>query len=127
MTKVRTNTVIRATQDNQSIMMDYPKYVILISIFRCVARNIVGEAAATLRLNVVSQRSFMSHNNDHRIKEASMYSSVTTDTSFLKIEPEVLTADVGAKAHFTCQGNILDEITSQGIAQNSKHQSGIKQ
>ena len=91
-----------------------------------MARNIVGEAATTLRLNVVSRRNVLSPNNEqHRIKGGTMYSSLSDDNAFLKIEPEVLTADVGAKAHFSCQGNILDEILSRDATESSKTQLGM--
>ena len=90
-----------------------------------MARNIVGEAATTLRLNVVSRRNVLSPNNEqHRIKGGTMYSSLSDDNAFLRIEPEVLTADVGAKAHFSCQGNILDEILSRDATESSKTQLG---
>ena len=89
--------------------------------FRCVARNVQGEAAATLKLNVVSPGSSLSqqtkhHGNDHQ----SLYPSITMDTSFLSIDPDVLTADVGAKAHFSCQGNAINQISIQGTTRGNE-------
>ena len=54
-----------------------------------------------------------------------MYSSLSTDASFLKIEPDVLTADVGAKAHFSCQGNAFKEIKGHENTSNNVKQSYI--
>ena len=53
-----------------------------------------------------------------------MYSSLTTDVSFLKIEPDVLTADVGARAHFTCQGKALKEITGEENNRDNENRLG---
>ena len=53
-----------------------------------------------------------------------MYSSLTTDASFLKIEPDVLTADVGARAHFTCQGNAFKEITGEEKNRDNENRLG---
>jgi hypothetical protein len=53
-----------------------------------------------------------------------MYSSFTTDASFLKIEPDVLTADVGAKAHFSCQGNAFKEIIGEENTRDNDNRLG---
>ena len=53
-----------------------------------------------------------------------MYSSLPTDASFLKIEPDVLKADVGAKAHFSCQGNAFNEINDEENAGDSENRLG---
>ena len=53
-----------------------------------------------------------------------MYSSLPTDASFLKIEPDVLTADVGAKAHFSCQGNAFNEINGEENTGDSDNRLG---
>ena len=44
------------------------------------------------------------------------------DTSFLSIDPDVLTADVGAKAHFSCQGNAINQISIQGTTRGNEPQ-----
>ena len=106
-------------------MLFYPCRKVFEAIFiiiRCVARNILGEAAATLRLNVVSRKSFLlpKKNNNGNEMHASRDNSIFTslDDSFLKIEPDILKADVGAKAHFSCQGNAFNELSNNEILRN---------
>ena len=106
-------------------MLFYPCRKVFEAIFiiiRCVARNILGEAAATLRLNVVSRKSFLlpKKNNNGNEMHASRDNSIfiSLDDSFLKIEPDILKADVGAKAHFSCQGNALNELANNEILTN---------
>ena len=58
----------------------------------------------------------------HTSREDSVYTSL--DASFLKIEPDILKADVGAKAHFSCQGNVFKEFTSDENGKNGNIQLG---
>ena len=58
----------------------------------------------------------------HTSREDSVYTSL--DASFLKIEPDILKADVGAKAHFSCQGNAFKEFTSDENRRNGNTQLG---
>ena len=90
---------------------------------RCVARNLVGEAAATLRLNVNARSSSPSHNSGHLIKEIPSYSN-SIDLSLLTIEPGVLTADVGSEARFSCQGSIITEMKMREEAKLDENGSG---
>ena len=46
----------------------------------------------------------------HISRDNSIYTSL--DDSFLKIEPEILKADVGAQAHFSCQGNAFNALSN---------------
>ena len=52
----------------------------------------------------------------HASRDNSIFTSL--DDSFLKIEPDILKADVGAKAHFSCQGNALNELANNEILTN---------
>ena len=57
-----------------------------------------------------------------------MYSSVESNLVLpeLKIVPEMLTADVGAIAHFKCQGSALDEISGHEITKDGKIELRVK-
>ena len=44
----------------------------------------------------------------------------------LKIVPEMLTADVGATAHFKCQGSALNEISGHEITKDGKIELRVK-
>ena len=52
----------------------------------------------------------------HASRDNSIFTSL--DDSFLKIEPDILKADVGTKAHFSCQGNALNELSNNQILRN---------
>ena len=58
----------------------------------------------------------------HTSRDDSIYTSL--DASFLNIQPDILKADVGAKAHFSCQGNALKEFTSDENRRNGNIQLG---
>ena len=56
----------------------------------------------------------------HISRDNSIYTSF--DDSFLRIEPDILKADVGAKAHFGCQGNALKELKNgENLSNRNEH------
>ena len=56
----------------------------------------------------------------HISRDNSIYTSF--DDSFLRIEPDILKADVGAKAHFSCQGNALKELKNgENLSNRNEH------
>ena len=57
-----------------------------------------------------------------------MYASVESNLVLpqLNIVPEMLTADVGATAHFKCQGSALNEISGHEITKDGKIELRVK-
>ena len=81
-----------------------------------------------MKLNVVSHATLLSPKTNNQRNEDRLYASVESNLVLpeLKIVPEMLTADVGAIAHFKCQGSALDEISGHEITKDGKIELRVK-
>ena len=81
-----------------------------------------------MKLNVVSHATLLSPKTNNQRNEDRLYASVESNLVLpqLKIVPEMLTADVGATAHFKCQGSALNEISGHEITEDGKIKWHVK-
>ena len=80
-----------------------------------------------MKLNVVLHATLLSpKTNNQRNEDRSYAMESNLDSPQLKIVPEMLTADVGAIAHFKCQGSALDEISGHEITEHGKIELRVK-